>query len=1791
MRLFPDRLGPRINLFLFGVVLLLGAATAGLIIFGFDRSQQSASSESEEGVERFAEETLASYAEVVAQRGNADLSVAGRITEMLARTYLESESVGASGQWSPEQLALTEEGARFDPRPERPSDLWLQSNIPLSPAEEEFRRSAVLDAVFPGAMREIPQAIAVYFIGANGAVRYHPPVDLHTALPADGDIHEVAVGYLETAPELNPNRRTIWVPPYDDPAGRGLMISALTPVWDGTDFLGVAGIDLSLDRLVGLINNVRPSDNGYAFMLGSDGEPIPSAAVDDIDTTLAGPDGTRLAALLERMRDGQTGVERLNLGEEEVFVAYAPMGEVGGSLGLVAPIADVRDIANTDAIAAAIDREGQQTLIFTIIVLACMFIVAIAAAAIFNARMLIQPIGAIVAGTRRVAAGDLSAEIPVRSTDELGILAQSFNEMTAELVSSRARIEERNAELEAEISERLRVEEDLRRSEELYRTLARNLPGGVVLLFDHDLRYTIADGAGLAPINMSSEQLVGRTVDELFEAPLSDVLARNYRAALRGETMQFEVPVLQATFLVHVTPLRDADDNIFAGMALALDITERKRAEQEIHEKEEQYRSIFQSATEALFITDMDDVIVDANPASCELFGYTLDEMPALPPFTLVESSGAGRQQYLDTLRSGREYRTRTTGRRKDGATFPVDVLGTPVTFQGTPHILSVMRDVTEQVEAERMLERRVTERTRELASLLEVARGLTSQLDVDGVVQVILRNLNELLDSTGSGVVTIDDGIAVHRGSDSPRVSAALESGEGVRYPMTAFGPVWESLRRGEAVVVEDVRGEGDLAAAYRTFTGDAFDTVFADVRAWMAIPMMTADEPRGVIFVSHDRPAYFEERHVELARAIANQAAVAIENARLYEQTREQTEQLTALLGVSQSITSTIELEPLLQVILDQIAPLVDSDRSAFMVLDDGDLVMRAISIAPGTPNADQYSRLLGVRYPTTGTQYIETMRSRQPMIVTDVLADEPGSVAYRQFIGEDVIANELLGMRAWMGIPLVLQDRVIGMLALSNSQPGYFGEAHAQLASAIANQAAVAVENAALYERTRRQTQELSALLEISHSVASTLERGALVATVLEQLRNIVDYHGCTIFERTDDDLVVLEQDGSRGAHLPVFDTPIWRSMLERVPVIVKDIHDHDDPAAREFRLAAGPLVDTALRNGHSWIAVPIALPDRVIGVLTISHAESDYFTPEIARTLRAVADQFAIAIENARLYEESTERAREMSALLEVSHAVTSTLELDEIVGLVLDQLRVVVQYTGSSILIADDDGSLTMIETRVRDEKQRGAGMRFPTDAMHPIWSELLRLRPVIIDDVRGGGEFAAWYRSSVGDQLLTMFEHVRSWIAIPLAVGDKVVGFISCSRDEPGYFTERHVQIARAVADQAALAMENARLFGEAQRRAREMEALFRADRELFRSLSLKSVFQALTDVTVDVLDVDKSLVFTIDRAKSRMEVQAHRNIGPSSVALFNENLANSARNGAFPTITAPEIFGQERYQEDSLLIQAVVKDEGVLTSMDVPITAGDELLGVFIVAYTRPHEFTADEKRLMLALADRAAIAIQNAGLYERAQQVASLEERQRLARELHDSVSQALYGIALGARTARTQLDRDPSKVADPIDYVLQLAEAGLTEMRALIFELRPESLETEGVVAAIEKQVAATRARHNLDVHAELCPEPNATLDAKEAVYRITQEALHNVVKHARATHVDVQLECDDKEMQLRITDNGTGFDPGGSFPGHIGLRSMQERASKVGGSLDIQSTPGKGASICAHIPVAP
>ncbi|MEJ2289114.1 MAG: histidine kinase, partial [Deinococcales bacterium] len=259
-------------------------------------------------------------------------------------------------------------------------------------------------------------------------------------------------------------------------------------------------------------------------------------------------------------------------------------------------------------------------------------------------------------------------------------------------------------------------------------------------------------------------------------------------------------------------------------------------------------------------------------------------------------------------------------------------------------------------------------------------------------------------------------------------------------------------------------------------------------------------------------------------------------------------------------------------------------------------------------------------------------------------------------------------------------------------------------------------------------------------------------------------------------------------------------------------------------------------------------------------------------------------------------------------------------------------------------------------------------------------------------------------------------------------------------------------------------------------------------------------------------------------------------------------------------------------------------------TRLAIPLVVRDAVLGALLLEQPQPDD-GGERRRLTVAFANQLGVALENARLYQQVGERAALEERQHLARELHDSVSQALYAILLGTHTAQRELSRSPDAAQQALDYVENLAQAGIKEMRALIFVLRPESLEKEGRIGVLRKQLDVLETRHDLAVSLEAPAEPAADVTTKQALYRIAQEALHNVVKHARATHVRVALTTADGRVRLSVADDGIGFDRRHDDPEHLGLRSMQERARQIHGTLRVDSREGEGTTVTVEAPCGP
>jgi signal transduction histidine kinase len=258
---------------------------------------------------------------------------------------------------------------------------------------------------------------------------------------------------------------------------------------------------------------------------------------------------------------------------------------------------------------------------------------------------------------------------------------------------------------------------------------------------------------------------------------------------------------------------------------------------------------------------------------------------------------------------------------------------------------------------------------------------------------------------------------------------------------------------------------------------------------------------------------------------------------------------------------------------------------------------------------------------------------------------------------------------------------------------------------------------------------------------------------------------------------------------------------------------------------------------------------------------------------------------------------------------------------------------------------------------------------------------------------------------------------------------------------------------------------------------------------------------------------------------------------------------------------------------------------------LGVPISTREAVIGAFyLTEKAGAAEFTSEDQRLIELLAAHAAIAITNARLYEQSRELSILSERNRLALELHDAVSQKLFSLVLTAEAAETLAARDASDVGEQITKLKALAREALDELRALIFELRPPDLERDGLCGALRKHVDVLRQRQPAEINLELADQLPADPERDPEILRIAQEALHNALRHASAGHVAVRLRGDDGELVLEVEDDGIGFDPFAPElrAKRLGLTSMEERARRLGGRLELDSTPGAGTRVRLAVP---
>lgn len=762
------------------------------------------------------------------------------------------------------------------------------------------------------------------------------------------------------------------------------------------------------------------------------------------------------------------------------------------------------------------------------------------------------------------------------------------------------------------------------------------------------------------------------------------------------------------------------------------------------------------------------------------------------------------------------------------------------------------------------------------------------------------------------------------------------------------------------------------------------------------------------------------------------------------------------------------------------------------------------------------------------------------------------------------------------------LLAQQEAIGRAANSALR-----QAQSELETSRDRLAAANVElSAQIAERTRAEeiqrdyAERLQRLHRIDLAVLSAESLTAIVDISIDYIAHLIPAisTSITLFDLANKRSIILSSTNPAypaGRNLKITMTAALDWLAAGNILYIEDLH-----AIRETSSGVAEIADL---GGRSVLAVPLRYRDELIGSLMIILSEVRRFSATEETVARELADSLAVAIQNRRLLEaEQAARERE-TTLREVAASLTLGLDLDELLERILIQLNRVVPNNSASVMLLND-GELEVTAqwgTRSDPDELELLLYRRPRS----IWSVIERLEPFIIDDTHGSPDWVVT-RSR---------EYIRAWLGVPLLVKGICIGVLTIDRDETNAFNDEDKELAMTFANQAAIAIDNARLFarqqayaGELQlrvrERTRELEVLYGITATAVGNPELDSLLRRSLELTTDAFSCAASAIHLIENEDSLLQLSAVHEQRPQMaealrwLAPGDPLLQRPLQGGAPVILNSHEL--PPGWPRDASLVLVVV-----------PLRSRGHGLGVLSLLCDSPHHLAGEGLTLLTTIADQLGSAVENIRLRQITRQTAIIEERERLSREIHDAITQAIYGIALFAEAAGEAAEaRNIDKVHYYIQSILSSSDHALRELRLLMFELRTEQLARLGLVEALRERLRMVEHRADIagEVHARKVN--GLPVPIEEAFYRIALEALNNALRHARARHVDIAVAVEGDHLMMTIADDGVGFDVrAANGKGGMGLESMRKRIGKVDGRLTLASRPGEGTQVIVRAPL--
>ncbi len=874
--------------------------------------------------------------------------------------------------------------------------------------------------------------------------------------------------------------------------------------------------------------------------------------------------------------------------------------------------------------------------------------------------------------------------------------------------------------------------------------------------------------------------------------------------------------------------------------------------------------------------------------------------------------------------------------------------------------------------------------RLREVNLLLEFSRQLGG-LEAGSILRTLLDTAMQVVLSADAGQVLWWD---EQQQALVPRVVAGMV--DEVKALQIVY-PVEGSLP-GEVFASGRIRrlAEVDFAQAYplspegllcyRDATGGRLPV------SSLVVPVQSGEHKWGVLVLdNYTSSEAFAVEGQTLVHSLTQQAALALENARLYQSAEQKARQLQSLTVASGALSANLEqAEGLVNTLLDHLATVVPYDTATLWMRSGDTLTIRS---ARGFADSEER---IGISVSVEDSRlFQEMLTTGQPIVVGDVVEDER------------IPVWDEAPYLSWLGLPLVSKGALTGLIALEKTERDFYSPEDVQIAATFATQAAIVLENAALLQESLRRARELDersqrlALLnELSADLSASLDVDAILRVTIDELFRALPCSSASVvlFSPEGGHPVLWVESPDVVSDLPqaLPEAPVFARLREVQGVF------HTEDVGQEAELE--PLLPYLQQHEtRSLLAVPIISGEVVHGVLLVHESRQTYhFSADEIELVRTISNQAAIALQNARLYEETQTRLNEISAIYQISQALTATIDLDELLERLPEQLSAIVDTRNLYLALYDPHSDLLTFPLAL----EHGERLEVPPRPPRGLTGHILHTRQPLLLVGEGAEKAISTLESvQVGEV------EAASYLGVPLLVGEDVIGVLAVQDPQnPRAYTENDLRLLTTAAAQLAVAVQNSRLFTEARQRTADLSLLFEFGTRIANELDEGRLVDITFEVLQNALNVE-TLALVVEDELGNLVGE----VLDKGARLYAVEVPRDGTSLSEYVLTQGEILLARDLQDPEERIPVTGYDVGspVRSWLGVPLVARGKTIGVLSIQDYEPARFGEQHARLLSQVAGQLATALDNARLFSQVQSYAEqLEHRvaertQELARE----------------------------------------------------------------------------------------------------------------------------------------------------------------------------------------------